>query len=101
MDKFFVSQNTNEVIWMYYNPDSVSGGQYVLNHLSSSLINRIFTECTSDVEAFFVCLSIECRQFLIDKGADGFMEVEEFFTTEADFVGCTAETMLRLNTLSN
>ena len=40
-DAFFINQDNATVTWIYYNPDSAAGGQYVTNILNFDLITEI------------------------------------------------------------
>lgn len=51
-DRFFLDLDNGVVEWMYYNPDSVSGGQFVVNLFSIDDITDALAE-TMDVESAF------------------------------------------------
>lgn len=34
LDKFYVNRESEQVTWVYYNPDSSSGGQFVYTYMS-------------------------------------------------------------------
>jgi N12 class adenine-specific DNA methylase len=89
---FFVDKNAENVIWMYYNPDSTAGGQYVTNNLSFAEIRDVALE-TSDRSEFFETLAEIANQELADVGSPWFDEAEADFTSTPDFIGMTDETM--------
>lgn len=94
-DAFFVRPETETVDWMYYNPDSSAGGQYVINHVDYDVILEA-AELNLPVQEFFDYLGSECRQELADIDTECFEAAEEEFRKEPTFAGCTEETMLAL-----
>ena len=59
-DRFFLNLDNGFVEWMYYNPDSVSGGQFVINIFGIDDITDALAG-TMDVEDAFdynVCLQV-------------------------------------------
>lgn len=51
-DAFFIDRDNESVTWMYYNPDSNAGGQYVTNTLSFDEIQQVAREYDSAEEFF-------------------------------------------------
>ncbi|MDR1541185.1 MAG: hypothetical protein LBU32_24960 [Clostridiales bacterium] len=93
-DKFFVGDRC--VKWIYSNPDSNAGEQYVYNMLSTQLISSA-SEAVADVSDFYDRLGGECTQYLVDRGTFDFEEIEHFFdTVPDDFEDCTESSMERL-----
>ena len=74
-DIFF--EEGGNILWMYYNPDSVSGGQFVINCISESFFDRLGEIAT---------------QYLVDIGTDHFEDVKRKFHQKPDHIGRTQET---------
>ena len=73
-DAFFIDRDNESVTWMYYNPDSNAGGQYVTNTLSFDEIQQVAREYDS-AEDFFDYLGSIANQelpvhFLMDEFAN-------------------------------
>ena len=75
-DKFFRTDYGFEEV--YYNPDSVSGGQLVYNEFSFELISEASKEGASD--NFYDYLISRCKQYLID------IDTSEFFVFLLSFI---------------
>lgn len=85
----FFEENGN-VLWMYYNPDSVSGGQFVINCISESDIEK--AGAYEEAESFFDRLGEIATQYLVDIGTDHFEDVKRKFHQKPDHIGRTQET---------
>ena len=94
-DAFFIDRDNESVIWMYYNPDSNAGGQYVTNTLSFDEIQQAAREYDS-TEDFFDYLGSISNQELADVGTEWFEEAESQFSQQPDFTDCTKATMQSL-----
>ena len=94
-DAFFIDRDNESVIWMYYNPDSNAGGQYVTNTLSFDEIQQAAREYDS-AEDFFDYLGSISNQKLADVGTEWFEEAESQFSQQPDFTDCTKATMQSL-----
>ena len=98
-DAFFVNKDYETVNWMYYNPDSTAGGQYVTNTF-------IFAEIAEGAKShktpdeFFDYLGSIANQTLADVGTEWFAEAESRFLEQPDFTDCTPETMQSLISLT-
>ena len=91
-DAFFIDRDNESVTWMYYNPDSNAGGQYVTNTLSFDEIKEAAkTHKSSD--DFFDYLGSIADQTLADVGTEWFEEAENAFSQTPDYTECTPETM--------
>ena len=79
VDKFYVNSEMENVTWIYYNPDSTAGGQFVCTYMS---FDDIFDamEQTDPLEY----LTEHCGQELLDRGAEGFDGVAEEFMTDSE-----------------
>lgn len=78
IDKFYVDKNTESVTWVSYNPESSAGGQFVYTYMS---FDDIFEAMEKDDP--FEYLRENCRQEVLDRGAEGFEEAAEKFKTES------------------
>ena len=94
-DAFFIDRDNESVTWMYYNPDSNAGGQYVTNTLSFDEIQQVAREYDS-AEDFFDYLGSIANQELADVGSEWFEDAESQFSEQPDFTDCTKATMQSL-----
>ena len=94
-DAFFIDRDNESVTWMYYNPDSNAGGQYVTNTLSFDEIQQAAREYDS-AEDFFDYLGSIANQELADVGTEWFEDAESQFSEQPDFMDCTKATMQSL-----
>ena len=91
-DAFFIDRDNESVIWMYYNPDSNAGGQYVTNTLSFDEIQQAALEYDS-AEDFFDYLGSIANQELADVGTEWFLDADREFHRTPDLTDCTTATM--------
>ncbi len=91
-DAFFVDNEAERVTWMYYNPDSVAGGQYVINTLSFDEIRKAAQDNKS-ADEFFDYLGNIANQTLADVGTEWFEEADKEFHNTPSLTDCTPETM--------
>ena len=91
-DAFFIDRDNESITWMYYNPDSNAGGQYVTNTLSFDEIQRAAREYES-AEDFFDYLGSIANQELADVGTEWFEDAEREFHKTPDLTDCTSATM--------
>lgn len=94
-DAFFINQDNATVTWIYYNPDSAAGGQYVTNILNFDEITEIAKDSQTSNE-FFDRLGSIANQTLADVGTKWFSEAEIRFLEKPDFTDCTQDTMQSL-----
>lgn len=94
-DAFFVDHEGKRVTWMYYNPDSIEGGQFVNNEVSFLQILEA-AEKESNVEEFFCCLGSIAYQTLEDIGTVEFEAEKNAFFQEPTLKDLTEETMMSL-----
>ena len=101
LEKFYVREDQELVTWVYYNPDSASNGQYVINDIDFDLI--IDAESTSfSVDEFFHYIGANCRQYFSDKGTRAFKtEDRDHRKKKAAYIGVNGDTMMGLITLAN
>ena len=91
-DAFFIDRYNESVTWMYYNPDSNAGGQYVTNTLSFDEIQQAAREYDS-TEDFFDYLGSIANQELADVGTEWFEDADREFHRTPDLTDCTSATM--------
>ena len=91
-DAFFIDRDNESVTWMYYNPDSNAGGQYVTNTLSFDEIQQAAREYDS-TEDFFDYLGSIANQELADVGTEWFEDADREFHRTPDLTDCTSATM--------
>ena len=91
-DAFFIDRDNESVIWMYYNPDSNAGGQYVTNTLSFDDIQQAVRKYDS-AEDFFDYLGSIANQELADVGTEWFVDADREFHRTPDLTDCTSATM--------
>ena len=91
-DAFFIDLDNESVTWMYYNPDSNAGGQYVTNTLSFDEIKEA-AKTHKSTDDFFDYLGSIADQTLADVGTEWFEEAENAFSQTPDYTECTPETM--------
>ena len=94
-DAFFINRENESITWMYYNPDSNAGGQYVTNTLSFDEIQQAAREYDS-AEDFFDYLGSIANQELADVGTEWFVDANREFHRTPDLTDCTSATMKAL-----
>ena len=106
-DHFYVNKAEGRVQWLYYNPDSVSGGQFVSCYFGRRLLKEAIDEYIEKPEmlpssdenrAFEVFQYIEgqASTFLADVGGTGFDAYAEQFMELPDAEGMTIATLCKL-----
>ena len=91
-DVFFVDKENKTVTWMYYNPDSNAGGQYVINTTTFDEVEEA-TQKHKSADDFFDYLGSIANQTLADVGTEWFEEADNAFKQTPDLTGCTSATM--------
>ena len=91
-DAFFINREQESVTWMYFNPDSNAGGQYVTNTLSFDEI-REAAQSHKSADDFFDYLGSIANQTLADVGTEWFEEADNAFKQTPDLTDCTSATM--------
>ncbi len=95
-DAFFVNDGSNNVEWVYYNPDGNDGkGQFVNNLITYEDILRA-AELHTDEKEFFDYLGTVAHQTLSDYGTKEYKDDYEYFHSAVDLTDCTKETMQAL-----
>ena len=79
-DDLFYLREEGSVRWIYYNPNSSAGGQYVENVIHfEDILNAARYKSSTD---FFDCLGSDCKQWLIDIGTESFEEYNREFNED-------------------
>ena len=94
-DLFYVRENQGNVQWIYYNPDSNAGGQYVDSVFNCyHILDAAQHEDPAD---FFDYLGMVCKTWLIDIGTDDFEEYDRQHKEDPySLKSADADTMARL-----
>ena len=101
IDYFFHRPEAEEYEAIYYNPDAVAGGQFVILHLPYDLIAEAKGK-TETAEDFFDFLDGHAYTELIDLGTPEYAEMLiEYGEPMPDFIGRSEETMLALTERSS
>ena len=101
IDYFFHRPEAEEYEAIYYNPDAVAGGQFVILHLPYDLIAEAKGK-TETAEDFFDFLDGHAYTELIDLGTPEYAEMLiEYTEPMPDFIGRSEETMLALTERSS
>ena len=101
IDYFFHRPEAEEYEAIYYNPDAVAGGQFVILHLPYDLIAEAKGK-TETAEDFFDFLDGHAYTELIDLGTPEYAEMLiEYADPTPDFIGRSEETMLALTERSS
>lgn len=82
-------ESSSNVTWIYYNPDSSSGGQFVYTYMSYDDIFNAMD--TSDPLEY---LESHCEQEVMDRGTEGFDGVAEEFMTDSEDISSRDEDYL-------
>ena len=95
-DYYFHRPGMGEFEAIYYNPDSNSGGQFVVLHIPYELIAEAKAN-SSSVSEFYEYLDGKAYTELIDVGTQEFADyLEAYAEPEPDYIGRTEETMQAL-----
>lgn len=104
-DRFFVNLQTDEIVWMYHNPDAVSGDQFVTNRFSVDLLQKAIRECPASPESGFEAQPVfdyiaeNCRQYLSDVGMEAYEYDKETFESNPISTALTHITLDKLQLL--
>lgn len=96
-EHFYVDLNSERFTWLYYNPDSIAGGQYVENVFWKNQLEEAVRECGKmGAVAVFEYIESDCRQYLLDKGTQAFRAGELSFRKTPVAEGLTEATIEKL-----
>lgn len=99
-DYYFNDAERKEVVAVYYNPDAISGGQFVFAHITYELISKA-KDVASDTDSFYEDLDENAYTELIDVGTEEYRTVlSEYSDPNPDFIGRNEENMLQLIALA-
>lgn len=99
-DYYFNDAERKEVVAVYYNPDAISGGQFVFAHITYELISKA-KDVASDTDSFYEYLDENAYTELIDVGTEEYRTVlSEYSDPNPDFIGRNEENMLQLIALA-
>ena len=99
-DYYFNDAERKEVVAVYYNPDAISGGQFVFEHITYELISKA-KDVASDTDSFYEYLDENAYTELIDVGTEEYRTVlSEYSDPNPDFIGRNEENMLQLIALA-
>lgn len=92
-DRFFVDLERDYVEWMYYNPDSNAGGQYVINQFTlEHFMDAMLKYPKGTVEVIFDYVGQICKQYLADVGTPFYKQCELRYENESIAKGISVET---------
>ena len=101
-DRFFMDLQSDRIIWMYHNPDAVSGNQFVSNTFDLELLKEaiekkpIGADTGFEPYCVFDYIAENCRQYLSDVGMEAYNADKERFESTPISVGMTHSTLDRL-----
>lgn len=93
-DNIFYLFEDGRIHWIYYNPDSVSEGQYVLLIFTTEDIIET-SNLTNNKDDFFDYIQEYAKEYLIDRGSEDF-ESYEYSREIPDIVGVNEEVYKKL-----
>ena len=98
-DYFYVDLPSQQVEWIYYNPDSTSGGQYVINYFDRQVFETALKQFEAS-EEIFDYIGSASEQYLADKGSMYFQVIRDRLNTEKpDAIGCGYFTLDQMSLL--
>lgn len=98
-DRFYLRLDQGEVIWMYHNPDAVSGDQFVTNIFDRKLFEEALKTFPPSAENdfgpsdAFDLISAECRQYCTDVDDYAYGVARERFESEPFAIGISNSTV--------
>ena len=96
-DAYYIDLINQEVVQMYYNPDSSAGGQYVKNHFQfNEIVENAYLGDTELLEY----LEGTCHQYLYDIGEECFASANQQFLSTPTWTNNTPDLMKRMITIA-
>lgn len=91
-----------KIYWIYFNPDSTAGGQYVSGELDFNVFKELIDQYDiknhpENAEQFTVDLEEMSDQFLADINTQFFVEAENEYEGTTDYTGFTSENILQIH----
>ena len=100
VDKFYIDKESQSVDWVYFNPDSDAGGQFVYNSLSFEQIRQA-AEQHKTAEDFFDNIGEVAKQTLLDIDSPGFQGARADFEAVTGYIKpCSIDTMKWLSDIA-
>lgn len=99
-DHFYVDLNASRFTWLYHDPDSPSGDEFVENVFLKRLLEEAVRDYGKEgAAAVFECIESNCRQYVYDKGTQAFRTAERDFNKTPIAEGLTESTIERFFTV--
>ncbi len=98
-DRFYADLQEDRILWIYHNPDAVSGDQFVCNHFDIDLLRKAVKECGGDSSRVFDYLAEHCRQYLHDVGDGSYEYVKRLFESDPNAIDAEGSSIERLELL--
>ncbi len=95
-DRIFVDAESDLIMWLYYNPDATSGGQFVCNSFGRKLLDEAYSLHPYDADSIFEYIGACCKQTLIDIGDSQFKYWDAVYRTVPFATTTTYETVMRI-----
>ena len=97
-----LDSGNDQVHWIYYNPDAAAGGQYVSGDLDFSVFEELIEQYDianhpENADAFQNDLEEMSDQFLADINTPFFMEAENDYEMDCDYIEFTPENILKIH----
>ena len=97
-----LDSGNDQVHWIYYNPDAAAGGQYVSGDLDFSVFEELIEQYDianhpENADAFRNDLEEMSDQFLADINTPFFMEAENDYEMDCDYIEFTSENLLKIH----
>ena len=97
-----LDSGNDQVHWIYYNPDAAAGGQYVSGDLDFSVFEELTEQYDianhpENADAFRNDLEEMSDQFLADINTPFFMEAENDYEMDCDYIEFTPENLLKIH----
>ena len=92
-DRFYLDLENDRVQWVYYNPDSNAGGQFVMNVFDRTVLEDAMADAI-DAEDVFDYIGSVSHQQLADRGTEQFSIAWTQLERNKPFaVGCSFTTL--------
>ena len=97
-----LDSGNDQVHWIYYNPDAAAGGQYVSGNLDFSVFEELIEQYDianhpENADTFRNDLEEMSDQFLADINTPFFMEAENDYEMDCDYIEFTPENILKIH----
>ena len=97
-----LDSGNDQVHWIYFNPDAAAGGQYVSGNLDFSVFEELIEQYDianhpENADTFRNDLEEMSDQFLADINTPFFMEAENDYEMDCDYIEFTPENLLKIH----